>query len=312
MTITDARATKTAPARPARAWSLPRRRGRILRPTVPPQHAPAPPLRPWVRVTAITVSTLGVLALLFVGYLTVVAGLQQSRQQDILYADFRAELATGTAPAGGPVAEGDPVALLSIPSLGVRQVVVEGSTSRDLMRGPGHESGTALPGQAGTSVILGRRSTFGAPFARIDRLTAGTEIDVTTGEGAFVYHVDGAWRSDASHQAPVAAASRLVLVTGDPALAPHRSLVVTAATDKAGAAGTPTTPLPNGTPLAADTGAATPAYLWAQLLLVVSIGAALAWRRVHRSVVWVGTVPIVIVVVWNLFENLAALLPNTL
>ncbi|MFT2675577.1 hypothetical protein ACMWQR_28500, partial [Escherichia coli] len=67
---------------------------------------------------------------------------------------FRAQLQAGTA----PVSEGDfednllkdgvPVAILSIPQLGIDEVVAEGTTSGVLMKGPGHRRDTVLPGQA--------------------------------------------------------------------------------------------------------------------------------------------------------------------
>ena len=43
-------------------------------------------------------------------------------------------------------------------------------TVADLKEGPGHYPGTPLPGQAGNSAIAGHRTTYGAPFNRIDEL----------------------------------------------------------------------------------------------------------------------------------------------
>jgi len=42
--------------------------------------------------------------------------------------------------------EGQPQALLVIPSIGVRQVVVKGTSSTDMLAGPGLMPDTALPG----------------------------------------------------------------------------------------------------------------------------------------------------------------------
>ena len=49
-----------------------------------------------------------------------------------------------------PIAEGDPVARLEIPEIGVDVVVVAGVSVDDLRRGPGHYPDTPLPGQSAT------------------------------------------------------------------------------------------------------------------------------------------------------------------
>jgi sortase A len=70
------------------------------------------------------------------------------------------------------LAWGTPVALLEIPRLGLREVIVEGTSSDPMMSGPGHRRDTPLPGQVGTSVIAGWRATYGGPFRSIDQLRA--------------------------------------------------------------------------------------------------------------------------------------------
>jgi sortase A len=298
-------------ARPHRVrWARPV--GRVSRPT---SAAPTPPAQPsrWRVVGVRAVAVLGLLAIAFVAYATVVSGLQHGRTQDVLYADLRGQLSRGTAPIGAPIAIGAPVAVLDIDKLRLRDVVVEGSDATTLVAGPGHEGGTPLPGQPGTSVVLGRRGTFGAPFRQLDRLRSGDRITVTTGQGRFVYAVDAVWRSDLAHVAPPAATSRLTLVTSDPVLVPGRSLVVSAAITGAPAATTALTPAQvDGSPLTPASGALTGAYLWAQALLILALGATWGWHRFPRAIVWIGGVPLALVIVWNLFENVAPLLPNTL
>lgn len=92
---------------------------------------------------------------------------------------------------GKPLAPGAPVALLRIPALGLREVVAEGTTSEVLMSGPGHRRDTALPGQAGASVIMGRKWGYGSPFNDVHRLPNGARVEVTTGQGKAVYEVTG-------------------------------------------------------------------------------------------------------------------------
>ena len=84
---------------------------------------------------------------------------------------------------------GDPVARLEIDKIGVDKIVVAGTDTADLRKGPGHYPNTPLPGQLGNATIAGHRTTFGAPFYRINELVVGDEIKVTTLEGVFIYRV---------------------------------------------------------------------------------------------------------------------------
>jgi sortase A len=88
-------------------------------------------------------------------------------------------------------AAGNPIGRLRIPSIGAQYVVVQGTGSGSLRRGPGHYLGTALPGEAGTVGIAGHRTTYGAPFRHLDALRRGDAIDVTMPYGEFVYRVEG-------------------------------------------------------------------------------------------------------------------------
>jgi sortase A len=93
-------------------------------------------------------------------------------------------------PAAVPVPvlnEGDALARIEIPSIGVDAVVVAGVQFSDLKKGPGHYPGTPMPGQLGNSAIAGHRTTYGQPFFHLDELVAGDEIIVTTVQGRFVY-----------------------------------------------------------------------------------------------------------------------------
>jgi sortase A len=99
---------------------------------------------------------------------------------------------TTTVPVVLPeIAAGDAVARIEIPRIGVDKIVVSGVSVADLRRGPGHYPGTPLPGQPGNAAIAGHRTTYGAPFYRIDELAAGDDIVVTTLQGRFRYVVDG-------------------------------------------------------------------------------------------------------------------------
>jgi sortase A len=89
-----------------------------------------------------------------------------------------------------PVFEiGEPLARLEIPKIGVDRIVVSGVERSQLEQGPGHYPDTPMPGQVGNAAIAGHRTTFGAPFYRVDELTIGDEIKVTTLTGEYRYVV---------------------------------------------------------------------------------------------------------------------------
>ena len=124
-------------------------------------------------------------------------------QQRQLAAEFRAvakhdvvaaRRVTPTAPPEPrPVRprRGHAFARIAIPTIGVRTIVVEGTRTADLRKGPGHYEVTPLPGSGGTVAIAGHRTTYGAPFRHIDRLRRGDAITLTVSYGAFRYRVVG-------------------------------------------------------------------------------------------------------------------------
>jgi len=86
---------------------------------------------------------------------------------------------------------GDALARIEIPAIGVNDIVVAGVDTGDLKKGPGHFPDTPLPGQLGNAAIAGHRTTYGSPFFDVDDLVPGDEIRLTTLSGVFVYRVTG-------------------------------------------------------------------------------------------------------------------------
>lgn len=82
-----------------------------------------------------------------------------------------------------PWADTWPVARLSVPRLGIERYVLEGAHGSSLAFGPGHESSTTLPGQAGNSLIGGHRDTH---LAFLGELDPGDEILVERADGRIV------------------------------------------------------------------------------------------------------------------------------
>jgi sortase A len=79
---------------------------------------------------------------------------------------------------------------IRIPAIGLDQVVVDGTDGGSLRKGPGHYPSTPLPGAHGTVAIAGHRTTYGAPFRRIDRVRPGQAITVEMPYGRFAYRVE--------------------------------------------------------------------------------------------------------------------------
>ena len=86
--------------------------------------------------------------------------------------------------------QGDAIARIAIPAIGVSEYVIEGTDLGSLRRGPGHYPETPLPGEPGTVAIAGHRTTYGAPFREIDQLDPGDRIVVDMPDGRFVYRVE--------------------------------------------------------------------------------------------------------------------------
>ena len=86
--------------------------------------------------------------------------------------------------------DGDPLGRIRMRSIGVSSVVVAGTGASSLRLGPGHYPGTPLPGARGTVAIAGHRTTYGAPFRKLDRLGRGDRIELRMPYGTFVYRVE--------------------------------------------------------------------------------------------------------------------------
>lgn len=141
--------------------------------------------------------TTGLVVLLFCAYLLWGTGSYTAEQQVLLQRQLiegvKAGPGHGPGHGPGPVRLGGAVALLSIPRLGddYRYAVVEGVDQDRLMMGPGHYPGTAMPGKIGNFVLSGHRTTYAAPFGRIDELRWGDRIVVDAREARYTYRVTG-------------------------------------------------------------------------------------------------------------------------
>jgi sortase A len=85
--------------------------------------------------------------------------------------------------------DGDAIARLRVPRLDLSLVVVNGTSTSDLRRGPGRHEKTFMPGEGELVYVAGHRTTYGAPFSDIQKLDTGDEITVELPYGTVEYRV---------------------------------------------------------------------------------------------------------------------------
>ena len=153
-------------------------------------------LRLAVRGLGQTLITLGVVVLLFCVYELEFTGLYTKQQQHTLTKELDKTWTAAPAPGPGPAKVlpydvGQGIARIWFPTLGknVHYVVVEGVGRDDLKKGPGHYPTSARIGDVGNVVISGHRTTYLAPFNRVDELKAGDPIVLETQGFWFTYSV---------------------------------------------------------------------------------------------------------------------------
>ena len=233
---------------------------------------------------------------------------------------------TTAAPPPPAPAEGEALARIRIPAIGVDKIVVSGVQVSDLKRGPGHYPDTPLPGQPGNAAIAGHRTTYGAPFNRIDELGAGDEILIDTVQGAFRYEVRETLivSPDQVEVLDDFGDDRLTLTACHPKYSARQRIVVVAALtgDPAGAAPTttpPTTTAGNtdesaGTDtidagLSGERASAWPAVLLGIACALIWIAAWLLGKLWRKWPAYAVGLPIFLVVLFFFFENFSRLLP---
>jgi sortase A len=325
MTLTDLRVDTDSRNQADHAW-LQRNEPSATDVAVSAEGVPIavpPPLGPRAQVARAAFVIVFALAFTMLLQLVLVSRLQHSARQERLFSSLRAQLAAGTAPIGPIDAEGDllaigtPIAHIVIPSIGVDEVIVEGTSASALLDGPGHRRNSPFPGQEGISFLFGRQASFGGPFKNISDLDQGDAITVTTGQGIFEYVVFGVrLEGDPIPPNPTGGASRLVLVSSD-GTAFMPSSVVRVDADLVGQSAVapprPTIQLAaNEEVLAGDTSTIGALALW--LIVLIALGCALtwSWHRWGRAQTWIVFAPPLVLVGLAASAQVIRLLPNLL
>jgi len=272
---------------------------------------------PYRRLAGLAITGVGALIVVFLVYLFAFTPLTAARDQQRLTQSLVGQpLTVYSLVAGRTPAEGSVVAVLEIPAIHLHQVVVEGTSAADLMNGPGHMPGTAIPGTVGNAVIAARRVTFGAPFGPLAQLRRGDRIRVVDGVGSFTYKVTRVFTVTSGQRDVVTPTTddRITLISSDSSLVTSGRLAVVGKL-----AGAPIA-VPGGTAalpeyelgLAGDPAAGGLTILWSLLTLVVLVGAGIvAWRWRRPALVYLLAAPVVIACGLFACESLARSLPAT-
>jgi sortase A len=289
---------------------------------------PLGPVRKTVREIGFALITAGVVVLLFVAYQLWGTRFAEAASQSKLSKQFAAATApTADNPAlGAPQTdiagppEGTAVAHMKIPKIGVDAYVVEGVTEEALKEGPGHYPGTPLPGEPGNAAIAGHRTTYGAPFFNLDKLSPGDQILITTKAGPFLYVVDHTQVVKPTDVAVVGPTTdnRLTLTTCNPRYSATSRLIVVAKLSTI-----PTTPPSTVAPPvvktavnlgSGDHSAWPPTVEYGLAFLALWVGIRL-WARHRRYWKWIPFlvgIPLCGFPLWFLFENAIRLVPNNI
>jgi len=86
---------------------------------------------------------------------------------------------------------GQAVGRLVVPRMGLSTVIVAGTDTASLQKGPGLDERTHMPGEGQLVYIAGHRTTYLAPFSHIDRLKPGDRVQLSTPYARFEYRVTG-------------------------------------------------------------------------------------------------------------------------
>lgn len=295
----------------------------------PPRRLPRKAIarEPLTRAQLIVQSSLALVAVVLFGFLldlTVLSQLQHVVAQQQLRGDLTEQLAAGSAPVSeGTVdnvllSDGDPVARIEIPAIGLDEIVVEGTSSGTLTKGPGHRRDTVLPGQVGTSVLMGRATAFGGPFGRIQQLAPGETLSVVTGQGEHIYRVLGVRYAGDPTVAYAAGTSRLVLESarGGPfvptGVVRVDAELVSPVKPFGSRQTTSATLLPAHRELASDLGTVWALVFALQFLVLAEVAAVYSLRRFGGAKTWVVFVPVLLLSGLLVADQLTRLLPNLL
>jgi sortase A len=290
-----------------------------------------------VRGTGELLVTAGVIILLFIAYELWWTGLTTKHDQKQVITALQREWARPVRVQAKVPPYGSGLAILFIPRLGrhYKYAIIQGTSTDDLIKGPGHYPGTALPGQVGNFAVAGHRTTYLHPFYDADSLHIGSEIRIDMLWGHYTYRVTKEPYAVSPSDVDVVAThdpahATLTLTTCNPKYSARQRLVVQATlvaakSEKpkpfvkpkppAGQQLASDGPAPDTTDaslkdgLSGDTASRTPTLVWGVLLLLV--GALWWWgyRHWRHPFTWFGGLVPFLPVLFAFYVYLERVLP---
>lgn len=137
------------------------------------------------RVLPSVLTLAGLLLILYVAAQYAWIYVEQQRFAHELQTEAQVSQVTVTTP---PHKVGTALARLVVPKIHLDVAVVEGTSRKALLAGPGHLVNTALPGDKGNAVLAGHRDTF---FRRLGELMRGDSIGLERAGKQYFYEVTG-------------------------------------------------------------------------------------------------------------------------
>lgn len=215
----------------------------------PLRHA----VRPVLRFAGSVLATSGVLLLADVGVTlawqeplsALIAAREQDRLEDELderldtYVQLEAradprQVAAAAARYRRGLDRGDAVGRIELPTLDRSYVMVEGTDTATLRKGPAHFPDLPLPGEGGTVGLAGHRTTYLAPFRTIDDLEPRDRVILRMPYATFTYRVERSRivRPDALWVKRPVGYERVILSACHPLYSAEKRIVVFARLEK--------------------------------------------------------------------------------
>ncbi|MFL5825479.1 MAG: class E sortase [Thermoleophilaceae bacterium] len=104
--------------------------------------------------------------------------------------DLRRRIAVLASRARARAKTGRAIGTIRLPTLHRHYVMVQGTDTASLRKGPGHYPATPFPGEHGTTAVAGHRTTYLAPFRTVDKLKKGDRIVADMPYGQILYAVE--------------------------------------------------------------------------------------------------------------------------
>lgn len=153
----------------------------------------------WLIIMGILIAAIPTIGRLYVNYqqdklyTDYLAQLESLPSTDIMDEGFSDEITTDEAikaQAVKPTALKNVIGSIEIPAISSKQLLLEGSSNKEMRFGAGHVIGTALPGTVGNCAISAHRDyTFGTYFSRLGEVKIGNLVNVTYKGNEFTYSV---------------------------------------------------------------------------------------------------------------------------